>query len=115
MSVIIQPGSSRVQVVALAYAASITPDLSDGPMRRCVMTGDAALHPPGNPYEGARWECWFMASGGARTLIFDDAILSPSDSAFSGAKTIAEGALQIVLLKCNGASWMLASLVGGYS
>lgn len=103
-----------VSPVVLLYATSLTPAVSDGLLRTCTMTGDATLHPPTGPEAGTRWEAWFTASGSNRNLTLDGAILIPSESSFTSPKTLTAGKLYILLLKYNGAAWMLSSLVGGF-
>ena len=98
----------------LAYATPIAPDAANGQLQRCTMTGNATLSPPTHPTDGMRWEGWFVASGGARDLSLDGAILIPTGSTFTSPKTLAAGKLYIVLLKYNGTAWMLCSIVGGY-
>ena len=101
---------------SIGYAANYTPDPADGLLQLFALTGAATLLPPSSPVDGMRMELWVKASG-AQNLTFDPAIVIPSDSAFGGVKAIADGAVCIVLLKYCAAisSWMLVSIVGGYS
>ena len=106
-------GADSVPIV-MPYNAIITPDMTVGPLRKTLLTGNTLLNAPTNATEGMRFEWWVTCDATGRNLAFDPAILIPSDSSFTSPKALTISKTYIVLLKYNGTAWMLASLVGGY-
>jgi hypothetical protein len=100
--------------VPLPFGAALKPDLTDGPLRKCKLSGAATLTPPPYAKEGMHWECWFTAADADRTLTIDPAILLPSAGTFSRAITIPTGKRCIIVLKYDGAAWMLTTQLGMY-
>lgn len=67
--------------LALAYAASLTPDASQGNYRVVTATGDSTLNPPTNGVDGQMLRLRFIASGAARTVAFAAGLRRPSSIA----------------------------------
>ncbi len=100
--------------VPLPFEAALKPDLTDGPLRKCSLSGAATLTPMPYAKEGMSWECWFTAADADRTLTIDPAILLPSSGGFSRTITIPSGKRCIIVLKYDGSAWMLTTQQGMY-
>jgi len=104
--------------ITLVYASTLTVNSSAVKIGRCALTGNVTIAPPTFPTDDGRLELWLTASGSARNLSFDPAIIIPSESSFTNLKTLDSGKTYIVLLKYDGTAgggqWELASIVGGY-
>lgn len=99
--------------VTITFANPLNPDCADGLYRKVTMTGDMEINPPTNGADGDKWKCRLLASGGARTLTLDAAIVVPSESSFT-SKVIASGKTYFIQMEYTGSAWWLQSLEGGY-
>jgi hypothetical protein len=89
----------------LTYAATLTPDCNDGLFRSVAMTGDLEINAPTNGVDGMRLRLRLVASGAARELTFQAAIIKPTGSTYEA--TVASGSYRIVELEYNGSFWMM--------
>lgn len=89
----------------LTYAATLTPDCNDGLFRSVAMTGDLEINAPTNGVDGMRLRLRLVASGAARELTFQAAIVKPTGSTYEA--TVASGSYRIVELEYNGSFWMM--------
>ena len=90
------------------------PDCNNGNLQKYSIMGDVTLYAPTNGSIGKKIVFWITAPSSDSILSLDGAILKPSDSTFTGTKTVTANKTYIVQLQHNGAVWMLTSLVGGY-
>lgn len=95
---------------------TVTFNLTNGTLQKASMTGNCTVAVPTGAVSGfgSRLELWLTPSGIDRTLNFNSSIKIPSDSALSLPKTLTVSKQYIILLKYNGTSWLLASIIGGY-
>ena len=89
-------------------------DYANGLFQKAALTGNVSLNVPSSGVEGARLELWLTASGANRALDLNASIKTPTDSAISFPKTLTSGKSYDIVLRYNGSSWWLASLVGGF-
>jgi hypothetical protein len=98
-----------------SVSGGVTANFSNSPLQSMVLTNDATLLLPINGRATSRLELWITAGGGGRSLALTNAIVIPSDSAFTSPKTLTSNKTYIVLLRSpNGTNWWLSSLVGGF-
>lgn len=97
----------------LTFASSLTANCNNGDLQRCAVTNNVTIMPPSNGADGARMELWLKPNSGY-TVGFDGAILVPSDSTITLPKSMTANKTYLVLLKRNGSTWYLVSLIGGY-
>lgn len=64
--------------LALTYAASLTPDASQGNYRVVTATGDVTLNAPTSPTDGQLLRIRFIASSAQRTVTFNAALKRPT-------------------------------------
>lgn len=67
--------------LALTYAASLTPDASQGNYRVVTATGDLTLNPPTSPADGQMLRLRVIASAAQRTVTFAAGFRRPSSIA----------------------------------
>jgi hypothetical protein len=96
-------------------AGDVTINFTSGIFQQLVITNTTTLLVPTNGATGSRLELWITASGADRSLTITNSITFPSDSAFTGTKTLTSNQTYIVILRSpNGTNWWLQTLVGGY-
>ena len=96
-------------------SGTLTPDYNTSSWQAASLTTSTTLAVPTNGTAGARLELWLTASGADRSLTITNSITFPSDSAFTGTKTLTSNQTYIVILRSpNGTNWWLQTLVGGY-
>ena len=97
-----------------AVSGVITPSRNNGEFQQFSFIGATTLNPPTHGYIGSKLLFWVTPTGTNQTFVLGSGILIPTDSTFSGTKTLTANKTYIIQLQHNGAAWMLTSLVGGY-
>lgn len=67
----------------IAYAASLTPDASQGNYQVCTLGGACTLNPPSNPQDGQMWRIRFIGNSSTSYVVTMAAGLAQ----YSGAST----------------------------
>jgi len=103
---------------SVIYASTVTLDGSQNTHSRIIATGDVILAPPSSPADGVQLNIWVTASGGARNLTLDAAIVVPTSSTFISPAIIASGKKSKVILEydatINGGQWELVNYLDGF-
>ncbi|OYW74633.1 MAG: hypothetical protein B7Z37_16925 [Verrucomicrobia bacterium 12-59-8] len=101
---------------ALAFAPTLTINAPSERFHRIPLTGDMALAAPTSGADGVRVRLWLVASGGARTVTLDAAIVIPTTSTLTSPFTVASGTKTKLLLEYDASrsAWEVASYIAGY-
>lgn len=93
---------TQAKVQSLAYAATITPVVSDGErVIVAALTGNPTIAAPTNPYAGARLDITLLQDGtGGRTITWDAAYKKAADGAGTANQSAATSFVY------NGSAWI---------
>jgi hypothetical protein len=93
-------------------SGAVTLNCANGPRQSFTTSGNVTLNAPSNPGECEELLILVVA-GGAHTLNLT-ALDIPSDSGFTGTKTLVNGQRYFLKLAYINSNWRLVSLIGGY-
>ena len=107
-------GAGNIQVIDTPHNndSSLSFDRTNGALQTCNLLASGVLTATGGA-AGQKLELWITASGADRTVSLAGFTL-PSESTFTGPKTLLAGKMYIFLLRYTGAAWLLVAIEGGF-